>query len=181
MLATVIALAACDTTPDASEGTTAALPGTSSYVLAPGDKLKIKVFDEPDLTGEFQIDGNGNIAFPLVGDIQAGGFALDVFRTNLIEHLRNGYVRQPRVTIDILNYRPINIIGEVKNAGQYPYRPGISAQDAAAIAGGYTYRANESTLYIQRGFDQKPITVDLDEGRFLIMPGDTIKVPERFF
>jgi protein involved in polysaccharide export with SLBB domain len=143
--------------------------------------LTIKVFDEPDLTGDFQIDENGMIAFPLVGDIKAGGLAIDDFRSRLIAQLRNGYVRHPRVTVDILNYRPINIVGEVKNAGQYPYRPGISAQDIAAIAGGYTYRANQGSLYIIRGPQQKPITVDLSDGHFLIMPGDTVKIPERFF
>jgi polysaccharide export outer membrane protein len=180
--ATVFALAACDTTPAAFDGgITAALPGTAAYVLAPGDKVKINVFNEPDLTGEFQIDENGNIAFPLLGAIPAGGMVLDEFRLKLTEHLRNGYVRQPRVSVDIVNYRPINIIGEVRNAGQYAYRPGVSAQDIAAIAGGYTYRANQHKLYITRGQNQKQITVDLDEGRFLILPGDTIKIPERYF
>jgi polysaccharide export outer membrane protein len=181
VVATVFTVAACDTAPAGFDGLTAALPGTSSYVLAPGDRLKINVFNEPDLTGEFQIDDKGNIAFPLIGEITAGGLALDDFRTSLVEHLRNGYVRQPRVTVDIVNYQPINIIGEVRNAGQYPYRPGVSAQDVAAIAGGYTYRANQHKIYVTRGQAQKPITVELDEGHFLILPGDTIKIPERYF
>jgi polysaccharide biosynthesis/export protein len=185
--ATVVALAACDTTSGAIDSATAALPatsalpGTAAYVLAPGDKLKVNVFNEPDLTGEFQIDEKGNIAFPLVGEIAAGGMALDDFRNSLVEHLRNGYVRQPRVTVGILNYRPINIIGEVRNAGQYPYRPGVSAQDIAAIAGGYTYRANQNTIYVTRGQDAKPVTVELDEGHYAILPGDTIRIPERYF
>lgn len=160
---------------------TAGLSGSAAYYLSPGDKLKIKVFDEPDLSGDFQIDEQGKIAFPLVGEIQAGGLTLDQFRRSLIEQLQNGYVRTPRITADILNYRPVNIIGEVKNAGQYQYRPGISAQDAAAIAGGYTYRADKDTVYVIRGRQGKPITVDLEDRNFEILPGDTVKVPERFF
>ncbi|MGF1620997.1 MAG: polysaccharide biosynthesis/export family protein [Rhodomicrobiaceae bacterium] len=107
------------------DDTTAALSGSAAYFLSPGDKLKIKVFDEPDLSGDFQIDEQGKIAFPLVGEIQASGLTLDQFRQSLIQQLQNGYVRTPRITADILNYRPVNIIGEVKNAGQYQYRPGI--------------------------------------------------------
>lgn len=181
MLVLTGALTACGGPSDVPDGTTAALPGGVSYFLAPGDKLKIKVFDEPELTGEFQIDENGNIAFPLVGDIKAGGLALDDFRLSLIAQLQSGYVRNPRVTMDILNYRPINIIGEVKNPGQFPYRPGMSAQDVAAIAGGYTYRANESTIYISRNSSKNSIPVKIDDGHYAILPGDNIRIPERFF
>lgn len=170
----------CDTPLSDHDDTTAALSG-AAYFLSPGDKLKIKVFDEPDLSGDFQIDEQGKIAFPLVGEIQASGVTLDQFRQSLIAQLQNGYVRSPRITADILNYRPVNIIGEVKNAGQFQYRPGISAQDAAAIAGGYTYRADTDTVYIIRGREGKPITVDLEDRNFEILPGDTVKVPERFF
>jgi polysaccharide export outer membrane protein len=181
IVALSMAAAACGTTFGGHDDTTAAIPGAHAYVLSPGDKLNIKVFDEPELTGEYQIDEIGNIAFPLVGAIRASGLGLDVFRLSLIEHLQNGYVRNPRVTIDILNYRPINIIGEVKNAGQYPYRPGISARDIGAIAGGYSYRADKDTLYIIRQANNEPMTVDIEKEHFEILPGDTIKIPERFF
>ncbi len=163
------------------EDITASLSGSAAYFLSPGDKVQIKVFDEPDLSGDFQIDEQGKIAFPLVGEIQASGLTLDQFRQSLIQQLQDGYVRTPRITAEILNYRPVNIIGEVKNAGQYQYRPGISAQDAAAIAGGYTYRADTGTIYVIRGREGKPITVDLEDRNFEILPGDTVKVPERFF
>jgi len=181
LLIVTASLAACAATSETRDGTTAALPGTPAYILAPGDRLKIKVFDEPDLTGEFQIDENGKIAFPLAGEIPAAGLALDAFRAELTQQLQGGYVRNPRITIDILNYRPINIIGEVKNAGQFAYRPGISAHDIAAIAGGYTYRANQNMIYVSRNSSKNTITVDLNEDIFVIMPGDSIKIPERFF
>lgn len=181
VIALSMVIAACGTTFGSHDDTTAAIPGAQAYSLSPGDRLKIKVFDEAELTGEYQIDEIGNIAFPLVGAIRAGGMGLDQFRASLIQHLQNGYVRNPRVTIDILNYRPINIIGEVKNAGQYPYRPGISARDIGAIAGGYSYRADKDTIYIIRNSSHEPMTVDIDKEHIEILPGDTIKIPERFF
>jgi polysaccharide biosynthesis/export protein len=181
VLLTVAALSACGSAPGLLEGSTAALSGNTAHYLAPGDKLKVSVFNEADLTGEFAIDENGNIAFPLLGEVKAAGMGVDEFKTSLTERLQAGFVRNPRVNVDVLNYRPINIIGEVKNAGQYPYRPGMTAQDVAAIAGGYSYRANEGKLYITRGANKEQITVDLDKERFPIFPGDSIKVPERFF
>jgi protein involved in polysaccharide export with SLBB domain len=102
-------------------------------------------------------------------------------KTNLVARLEGGFVRNPRINIDVLNYQPVNILGEVKNAGQYPYRPGMTSQDVAAIAGGYSYRANESVIEITRGANKKQITVDLDSGRVPILPGDSIRVPERYF
>ncbi len=181
LLAALLMLGACETSMGSSSDTTASLSGRTAYFISTGDKLSIKVFDERDLTGEFQVDETGAIAFPLVGAIKASGLTLDEFRQNLIDRLKNGYVRNPRVTIDILNYRPINIIGEVRKAGQYEYRPGLSARDAIAIAGGYTYRANEDAIYIIRGNSDALLKVSLNESRFEILPGDTIKIPERFF
>lgn len=181
IIALSMAATACGTTLGGGDDTTGTIPGAPAYVLSPGDRLNIKVFDEAELTGEYQIDEIGNVAFPLVGAIRASGLGLDEFRLSLIAQLQNGYVRNPRVIIDILNYRPINIIGEVKNAGQYPYRPGISARDIGAIAGGYSYRADKNILYITRNSNNEPMTVDVDKGHFEILPGDTIKIPERFF
>ncbi len=181
MLLTVAALTACGTSSGAIDSNTAALSGNAAHHLAPGDKLKISVFNEPDLTGDFAIDENGNIAFPLIGELKAAGLGVDEFKANLVEALQGGFVRNPRVNVDVLNYRPINIIGEVKNAGQYPYRPGMMAQDVAAIAGGYTYRANENTLHVIRGTNKNQITVDLRKENIAIFPGDSVKISERYF
>jgi polysaccharide export outer membrane protein len=181
MMLVVAALTACGGAPGASDGSTSALTDAAAHQLAPGDKLKVSVFNEPDLTGDFAIDENGNVAFPLVGELKAAGLGVDEFKAALVEKLQGGFVRNPRVNVDVLNYRPINVIGEVKNAGQYPYRPGMTAQDVAAIAGGYTYRANENKLYITRGSNKTQVTVDLDKSNFPIFPGDSIRVPERYF
>ena len=181
MMLTVAALAGCGMSSGAVDGSTAALSRNAAHHLAPGDKLKISVFNEPDLTGDFAIDENGNIAFPLVGELKASGLGVDEFKANLVERLQGGFVRNPRVNIDVLNYRPINILGEVKNAGQYPYRPGMTAQDVAAIAGGYTYRANENTIQIIRGTSKTQITVDLRKENIAVFPGDSLKISERYF
>lgn len=161
--------------------TTASVQSLNSYHLMPGDKLRVEVFNEPDLHGEFQINENGKIAFPLLGELQAGGLTVEEFDAALTAGLSDGFLRSPRVNVDIVNYRPINIVGEVKNAGQYPYRPGISVQDAIAIAGGYTYRANNNFIYVNRPTVGEEIKVDMENGRFAVLPGDSIRVPERYF
>lgn len=156
-------------------------PQINAYRLKPGDKLKIAVFNEPDLTGEFQVGDNGKITFPLIGEIQAGGLPVNDFQGSLISRLRQGFVRNPRVTIDFVNYRPINVIGEVRNAGQYAYRPGLTLQDAIAMAGGYTYRANTRTVHIRRSDENSELTASTSGTQLTVLPGDNIRVPERYF
>jgi polysaccharide export outer membrane protein len=151
------------------------------YHLKAGDKLKIAVFNEPDLTGEFQVNDSGTVTFPLTGEIQAAGLSLDDFRNGLANRLKQGFVRNPRVTVDFANYRSINIIGEVKNAGQYPYRPGLTVHDAIAMAGGYSYRANTSTFYLRRSEGKDEVSQSTNGTKLTILPGDNIRVPERYF
>ena len=154
---------------------------TDTYRLSPGDKLKVTVFNEQDLTGEFQVNERGNVAFPLAGEIKASGSTPDEFRDRLTQRLRGKFVKNPRVSIEMVNYRPFNVLGEVRNAGQYAYRPGISVQDAVAMAGGFTYRANTRTVYIRRADASGEITVQTDGEKVPILPGDNLRVPERYF
>jgi protein involved in polysaccharide export with SLBB domain len=154
---------------------------TDTYRLSPGDKLKVTVFNEADLTGEFQVNERGNVAFPLAGEIKASGSTPDEFRERLTQRLRGKFVKNPRVSIEMVNYRPFNVLGEVRNAGQYPYRPGLSVQDAVAMAGGFTYRANNRTVYIRRADAAGEITVNTDGEKVPILPGDNLRVPERYF
>ena len=158
-----------------------ASPQINVYRLKPGDKLKIAVFNEPDLTGEFQVEDGGKIAFPLVGEVQAAGLSVNDFQSNLARQLQQGFVRNPRVTIDLINLRPINVIGEVRNAGQYAYRPGLTIQDTIAMAGGYTYRANTNTVYLRRSDQSSDVTVPVGRSKLTVLPGDNIRVPERYF
>lgn len=182
VLSALVILSACGSIERVADDSTAALPLSSGYRLAPGDKLKVNVFNEPDLSGEYQISDDGRIAFPLIGELRVAGSSAEEFRQHLIEALRNGFVRNPRVTVEIANYRPINVIGEVRNAGQYTYRPGISIKDAIAMAGGYTYRANTGTVYVTRSAGGEQISIDLkSKDDATVMPGDNIRVPERYF
>jgi protein involved in polysaccharide export with SLBB domain len=162
---------------------TPAVPVTSpgTYRLSPGDKLKVTVFNEADLTGEFQVNERGNVAFPLVGEVQAANATPDEFQQRLTARLRGKYVKNPRVSVEIISYRPFNVFGEVRNAGQYQYRPGLTIQDAVALAGGFTYRASTRTVYIRRADASGEISVSTDGEKVPILPGDNIRVPERFF
>jgi polysaccharide export outer membrane protein len=153
----------------------------SAYRLARGDKLKVVVFNEPDLTGEFQVGDTGNVAYPLIGDVPAAGISVQEFQQQLTTRLRGQYVKKPRVSVEVVNYRPFNVFGEVRNSGQYPFRPGLSVQDAVAMAGGFTYRANTRTAYVRRAEAGGEITVAMDGARVPIQPGDDIRVPERYF
>jgi polysaccharide export outer membrane protein len=90
-------------------------------------------------------------------------------------------VKNPRVSVEISTYRPFNVIGEVKNAGQYPYRPGLTLNDAIAMAGGNTYRANQHTAYVRRADATGETTVQIDKSSMTVAPGDNIRIPERYF
>ena len=174
-------LSGCGMAQASRDAPTATLPANAAYTLWPGDRLKIAVFNEADLTGEFQVDERGLVAFPLVGEIRAGGLTLEQFRHELGDRLRKGYVRNPSITLEVLNYRPINIIGEVKKAGQYAYRPGMTLQDIPAVAGGYSYRADKDVVHIVRLQGGQTIKTDIGNRSVAILPGDTVKIPERFF
>lgn len=156
-------------------------PASATYQLSPGDKVKITVFNEPDLSGEFQVNDSGQVALPLAGEVPAADKTVPEFKIEVAKVLRGKFVKNPRVAVEMVNYRPFNVIGEVRNAGQYPYRPGLTVQDAVALAGGYTYRANTRTLYVRRVNTGGEDTVQTDGERALVMPGDNIRVPERYF
>lgn len=153
----------------------------ATYRLTTGDKVKVTVYNEQDLTGEFQVNDAGNVSFPLAGDIPATGATVSEFQHRLTTKLRKGFVKNPRVSVEISNYRPFNVIGEVKNAGQYPYRPGLTLNDAVAMAGGFTYRANQHTAYVRRADTSGEATVQTDKDNVTVGPGDNIRIPERYF
>lgn len=150
-----------------------------AYHIGIGDQLKVTVFGEDNLSGEFEVNAQGQVSLPLIGEQRAKGLTLQEFRQSLIKRLADGYLKNPRVTADILNYRPIYVHGEVKNGGEFKYKTGLSLRDAIAMAGGYTYRANEDYIYIARhgGHDTAVNT----RSELIILPGDNIRVPERFF
>ena len=154
-------------------------PLAKIYRLGIGDKLKVAVFGEDNLSGQFDVNASGQLSMPLIGEIEAKGLTLHEVRDAVARRLSDGYLKNPKVSVEMLNYRPIFVQGEVKNGGEYPYKIGLSLRDAVAMAGGYTYRADESYLYIGRN-GAPDITVRTPNN-IEILPGDNIRIPERFF
>jgi protein involved in polysaccharide export with SLBB domain len=203
MLALVGSLAACETDPtpivaDASSGGAALqltgtnLPGgggrsgtisagaSSDYRLGPNDRTRIIVFGQPGLTGEFVLDGDGTLAFPLVGSIPANGMTPRELQQAIATKLDPEYLRNPNVTVEVLTRRPFYVLGEVQKPGNYPYVTGITALHAVAMAGGYTYRAKTTGYYIKRLDNGKMVRV-VATPETIIRPGDTLEVRERYF
>jgi protein involved in polysaccharide export with SLBB domain len=158
------------------------LSGTDDehYTLGSGDKVKVTVYGEDDLGGEFAIDGSGHIQLPLVGQVKAAGLTLHQFVASVTAALQNGYLKDPKVNAQVLNYRPFYIIGEVNKPGEYPYENGLTILRAVALAGGYTYRANDNRVYVRRVNDSDENSMPADS-RTRISPGDIVRVPERIF
>lgn len=150
-----------------------------AYHLGSGDKLRITVSNEEEVTGEYEIDSSGNLSLKLLGTMPAAGRTLPELSAAIETKLRDGYLLDPRVAIDVLNYRPFYVLGEVNNPGSYPYVAGITVLKAIALAGGFTYRAKQSKIELIRATDpNKRINVDQDT---LLLPGDIIRINERFF
>ena len=147
-----------------------------SYQLGTGDKVRVIVFGEEDLGGEFTIDGNGRISLPLIGDLAASGQTASALEQQIGAKLADGYVNNPRVSVEITTYRPFYVIGEVNHPGEYAYVNGLSALNAIALAGGYTQRSKESTIYIRRNGNPDEEAVSADQ-MTRIYPGDVIRVP----
>jgi protein involved in polysaccharide export with SLBB domain len=179
------------TSTDAASSTPAGTPasapsgksGPSSGVqlrLSPGDKIKVIVFGEDKLSGDYQIDSAGTVSLPLAGTIEAAGLTKPELEQALTTKLKSEYLRNPRVTVEVVSFRPFYVLGEVKTPGEYPYRSGLNVLSAIAIAGGATYRANNSIVLIQRAgtteFAEYPQSPSVP-----VMPGDVVRLQERYF
>ncbi len=151
-----------------------------SYHLGAGDQVKISVFGEPDLGGTFTVSGEGKVAVPLIGDTQAAGMTAPQLQATLEDAYRQGYLKDPKVTVEVLKFRPFYILGEVKVPGEYAYDNGMTVVKAVAMAQGFTYRADEKHVYIKHlnsvHEDQVPLTSNQ-----AVEPGDTIRITERYF
>jgi polysaccharide export outer membrane protein len=150
------------------------------YKLSISDKLKITIFQEENLSGEYEIDSQGNINMPLIGIIQAKEKTVKQLEQDIKTKYESGYLVNPRVNIEITNVKPFFVIGEVNKPGSYPYKSGMNVLNAVATAGGYTYRANKNKIYIERVINnyKDKIRSDEEDG---ILPGDVIVIKERFF
>lgn len=150
------------------------------YRLGAGDRVRVTVFEQEGLTNTYAVDQSGYLAFPLIGAVPARGHTAQEIEGQIADKLRQGYLRDPDVTVEIDRYRPVFVMGEVGAAGQYSYVPGMTVQKAIAAAGGFSARANQSNVDVTRDINGKVMT-----GRVLtsdpLMPGDTVYVRERLF
>jgi polysaccharide export outer membrane protein len=150
------------------------------YQLASGDRLRVIVFGQDNLTNSFSVDSVGNIAMPLIGLVHAQGATTAQLAGEIEARLRAGYLREPKVSVEVEAYRPFFVLGEVNTSGQYPYINGMTAQTAVAIAGGFSPRGYQYGVDVTRTINGVPTTASVPM-TFPIRPGDTVTVRERFF
>jgi len=166
-----------------NSNTDAGLAATGSMTelrLAPGDKVRVTVFGEDKLSGEYQIDNAGSLSLPLAGTIPAAGQTKSELEEALTRQFKGEYLRNPKVTVDVTGFRPFYVLGEVSKPGEYPFRSGLNVLSAIAIAGGATYRASTSKVMIQRSGSTE-MTEYPQATTVQVLPGDVVRVPERFF
>jgi polysaccharide export outer membrane protein len=150
------------------------------YRLGLSDRVRVTTYNEPNLTGEFQIGGTGTISFPLIGEVPAQGKTATELQQALTTRLADGYLRNPRVAVEVTTFRPFFILGEVERPGRYPTAEGMTIGRAVALAGGYTYRANRNKVFIRRRGDNVEREID-SESDVAVAPGDILRIGERYF
>lgn len=155
-------------------------PANAPYTLAGGDRLRVIVFGQDSLSNSYAVDGAGNIQMPLIGLVQAYGMTTASLAQAIETRLRAGYLRDPRVAVEVEAYRPFFVLGEVTASGQYPYVNGMTVQNAVAIAGGFSPRAAQGGAVITRTINGRQVTAPVPMSE-PVRPGDTITVRERFF
>jgi polysaccharide export outer membrane protein len=164
-----------------TSSSTALAPITDEhYRLDTGDKVRITVYGETDLSGEFVVDSSGQVQLPLVGQVKAAHLTLHEFISEVSTALKEGYLKDPKVSVEVMNYRPFYIMGEVNKPGEYPYENGLTVLGAVALAGGFTYRADDSEVFVRHVGSTREQTMKAD-ATAKINPGDIVRVAERFF
>ncbi len=152
----------------------------TDYRLGAADKIRLLVYNEPDLSGEFVVNSDGALSLPLIGAVPATGRTTAEIRQDIEQRLSDGYLKSPQVSIDVLEFRPYFIFGEVNKPGNYPYTAALTVMKAVATANGFTYRADQKHVYLRHEGQSKEtkytITSDLP-----LEPGDTIRIGERYF
>jgi polysaccharide export outer membrane protein len=165
--------------PAQQAGAGAAAEPVGDYRLGTADKVRVIVYNEPSLSGEFTVSDNGTLSLPLIGDIPASGRSPREVSSDIQAKLADGYLREPRVSLDVLTYRPFYILGEVTKPGEYAYSNGLTALNAVARAQGFTYRANKRKVFLKHAGESAEKEVNLDG--LEIRPGDTLRIGERYF
>jgi polysaccharide export outer membrane protein len=155
-------------------------PIDAPYRLASGDRLRVIVFGQEALSNSFSVDGAGNVSLPLIGAVRAQGSTTAELGRAIEARLRQGFLREPNVSVEVEAYRPFFVLGEVAVAGQYPFVNGMTVRNAIAVAGGFTPRGAQDSVDLTRMIDGRTITASVPMN-FAVRPGDTIQVRERFF
>lgn len=152
----------------------------ATYKLDAGDKIKIDIFNQPDLSGEFQLDSEGQLSLPLIGRVEAKGLTAAELEKVLVGRFKPDYLVNPRIFIQVGIYKPYYLVGEVSGTGAFPYVAGMTYLTAIANAGGYSYRAKQDVVYVIRADDpeQKELKLSVEEK---VQPGDIIRIAERLF
>lgn len=150
------------------------------YLLDTGDRLRVFVYGQPNLSRAYMVDHDGRITVPLIGYVDARGRTARDVEGTIRHRLATEFVRDPEVTVDVLQNRPFFILGEVKAAGQYPYVSGMTVETAIAIAGGYSERASDRSFRVTRRINGFVEQIEAPSD-YVIQPGDTVYVHERFF
>jgi polysaccharide export outer membrane protein len=151
-----------------------------NYRLAPGDKVHVAVFNEANLSGDYVIEPDGHITLPLAGSVTAAGLTVPQLQLAVVKTLGNGFVQDPSVTVTAIDVRPYYILGEVNKPGRYSYSPDLTVMQAVATAEGFTYRADNTAVYIRHKSDPSESEVSLT-ATTAVLPGDTIRVAQRYF
>jgi polysaccharide export outer membrane protein len=191
LIMVLLVLGACtdgDPTPIVADSSMSLAPNSAGgrtvagddYKLGPNDRTRIIVFGQPNLTGEFVLDGNGVLAYPLIGNVQARGMTPSELQRTIASRLDPDFLRNPSVSVEVATRRPFYVVGEVQKPGSYPYVTDLTVLNAIATAGGQTYRANMSTFYVKRQQDGRIVRVAATQETKL-QPGDTVMVRERYF
>jgi len=177
-----VALAACASGPASGSAQDMVALGSDmpSYRLGAGDEIKVTVFGEADLSGSYVVDGQGQITLPLVGQVIIGKLTLSEASTSLENRLKDGWLKDPKVTAELVKGRPYYILGEVNKPGEYPFVAGLTVMNAVASAGDFTYRADKSRILIKNADNPNEREVELTPTT-PVQPGDTIRIRERFF
>jgi|SRR5579872_826514 len=175
VLAAVFLVVSMTPSPAGAQATEAA-----AYRLGTGDKVRITVYNEPTLSGDFDINDQGVVSLGLIGPVALGGKTIPEASALITQKYGKDYLVNPRVNVEVLNYRPFFILGEVKNPGSYPFVNGMTVVNAVALAGGYTPRANKDRIYVKRASNPKAGEQRVEEDG-VILPGDVVRVAERFF
>jgi polysaccharide export outer membrane protein len=151
------------------------------YRLGSGDTIRLIVFGEDPISGQYRVNDVGTIALPLVGTVRAAGLTTDQLQTALAGELaRRNLLRAPSVSVEVVTFRPIFVLGEVAKPGQYAYQPGMSVLTAVALAGGFTYSANKDRAVVQRNEGDRTVE-GFASRRDRVHPGDIITIRERYF